>query len=103
MQAMAEGFDILRNKSSEKLPEDHRFDLNMGDIAEVWRRGSVVSSWLLDLTADAMAHQRDHYRALGMDGFVAKPLSVALLMQAVAMAVGEAPAPGVFDKALSGR
>jgi 6-phosphogluconate dehydrogenase len=55
MQAFAEGFDILRNKSSTQLPEDHRFDLNMGDIAEVWRRGSVVSSWLLDLTADALA------------------------------------------------
>src|ERR1700733_6352045 len=55
MQAMAEGFDILRNKVSTELPEDQRFDLNMGDIAEVWRRGSVVSSWLLDLTADAMA------------------------------------------------
>jgi 6-phosphogluconate dehydrogenase len=55
MQAFAEGFDILRNKSSTQLPEDHRFDLNMGDIAEVWRRGSVISSWLLDLTADALA------------------------------------------------
>jgi 6-phosphogluconate dehydrogenase len=55
MQAMAEGFDILRNKGSKSLPEDERFDLNMGDIAEVWRRGSVVSSWLLDLTADALA------------------------------------------------
>ena len=55
MQAMAEGFDIMRNKSSAKLPEDERFDLNMGDIAEVWRRGSVVTSWLLDLTADALA------------------------------------------------
>jgi 6-phosphogluconate dehydrogenase len=55
MQAMAEGFDILRNKSSQALPEDERFDLNMGDIAEVWRRGSVVTSWLLDLTADALA------------------------------------------------
>jgi 6-phosphogluconate dehydrogenase len=37
------------------LPADERYDLNMGDIAEVWRRGSVVSSWLLDLTADALA------------------------------------------------
>jgi 6-phosphogluconate dehydrogenase len=55
MQAMAEGFDILRNKGSAKLPADERYDLNMGDIAEVWRRGSVVSSWLLDLTADALA------------------------------------------------
>ena len=55
MQAMAEGFDILRNKESNQLPEDERFDLNMGDIAEVWRRGSVVTSWLLDLTASALA------------------------------------------------
>ena len=55
MQAMAEGFDILRNKASKKLPEGERFDLNVGDIAEVWRRGSVVTSWLLDLTADALA------------------------------------------------
>jgi 6-phosphogluconate dehydrogenase len=55
MQAMAEGFDILRNKASTALPADERYDLNMGDIAEVWRRGSVVSSWLLDLTADALA------------------------------------------------
>jgi 6-phosphogluconate dehydrogenase len=55
MQAFAEGFDILRNKGSSSLPPDERFDLNMGDIAEVWRRGSVVSSWLLDLAADALA------------------------------------------------
>ncbi len=55
MQAYAEGFDILRNKSSGDLPEDQRFDLNLMDIAEVWRRGSVISSWLLDLTASALA------------------------------------------------
>jgi 6-phosphogluconate dehydrogenase len=55
MQAYAEGFDILRNKSSEKLPADERYDLNVADIAEVWRRGSVVSSWLLDLTATTLA------------------------------------------------
>ncbi len=55
MQAMAEGFDILRNRNSPTLPEGERFDLNMGDIAESWRRGSVVTSWLLDLTADALA------------------------------------------------
>ena len=51
MQAYAEGFDILQNKSSDVLPEDERFTLNMPEIAEVWRRGSVVSSWLLDLGA----------------------------------------------------
>jgi 6-phosphogluconate dehydrogenase len=55
MQAYAEGFDILRNKDSEDLPEDERFVLNMPDIAEVWRRGSVISSWLLDLGAAALA------------------------------------------------
>ncbi|HSV03253.1 MAG TPA: decarboxylating 6-phosphogluconate dehydrogenase [Phenylobacterium sp.] len=55
MQAYAEGFDILKNKASEALAEDERFDLNLPDIAEVWRRGSVISSWLLDLTAQALA------------------------------------------------
>jgi len=55
MQAYAEGFDILRNKDSKDLPEDERFTLNMPDIAEVWRRGSVISSWLLDLSAAALA------------------------------------------------
>ncbi len=54
MQAFAEGFDILKNASSDALPEDHRFDLDLTDIAEVWRRGSVISSWLLDLTASAL-------------------------------------------------
>jgi 6-phosphogluconate dehydrogenase len=55
MQAYAEGFDILRNKASTDLPEAQRFDLNLADISEVWRRGSVISSWLLDLTASALA------------------------------------------------
>ncbi len=55
MQAYAEGFDILKSKSTDKLPEEERFDLNLTDIAEVWRRGSVISSWLLDLTAIALA------------------------------------------------
>jgi len=57
MQAYAEGFDILHHKNSDQLPEDERYDLNLPDIAEVWRRGSVVSSWLLDLTAIALAKQ----------------------------------------------
>ena len=55
MQAFAEGFDILKGRAADSLPEDERFPLNLGDIAEVWRRGSVVSSWLLDLTAEALA------------------------------------------------
>ncbi|MGH6873112.1 MAG: phosphogluconate dehydrogenase (NAD(+)-dependent, decarboxylating) [Rhizomicrobium sp.] len=53
MQAYAEGFDILRGKNHEKL--DERYDLVLPDIAEVWRRGSVISSWLLDLSAIALA------------------------------------------------
>jgi 6-phosphogluconate dehydrogenase len=55
MQAYAEGFDILKNANSEALPEDIRYTLKLEDVAEVWRRGSVVSSWLLDLTAMALA------------------------------------------------
>jgi len=55
MQAYAEGFDILKNAASEKLPAEHRFDFDLADIAEVWRRGSVIPSWLLDLTASALA------------------------------------------------
>ena len=58
MQAYAEGFDILKNKSAEVLPPGERFALNLTDIAEVWRRGSVVSSWLLDLIAQALAAMR---------------------------------------------
>ncbi|MBV8912848.1 MAG: NADP-dependent phosphogluconate dehydrogenase, partial [Acetobacteraceae bacterium] len=55
MQAYAEGFDILHNKSSDELSADERYTLNLTDVAEVWRRGSVISSWLLDLTAMALA------------------------------------------------
>ncbi|HWP93297.1 MAG TPA: decarboxylating 6-phosphogluconate dehydrogenase [Thermodesulfobacteriota bacterium] len=54
MQAYAEGFDIFKNANSKDLPDDHRYDLNLADIAEVWRRGSVISSWLLDLSAMAL-------------------------------------------------
>lgn len=55
MQAYAEGFEILRKVSSEAIPAERRYDLDLADIAEVWRRGSVVSSWLLDLTSSALA------------------------------------------------
>ena len=59
MQAYAEGFDIFRNAASENLPEEHRYNLDLADIAELWRRGSVVTSWLLDLTASALAESPD--------------------------------------------
>jgi 6-phosphogluconate dehydrogenase len=55
MQAYAEGFDIMRGAAAKEVNEDYRYQLNLADIAEVWRRGSVVSSWLLDLTAMALA------------------------------------------------
>jgi 6-phosphogluconate dehydrogenase len=45
----------MRGRNSDTLPQDERFDINLGDVAEVWRRGSVVASWLLDLTAIALA------------------------------------------------
>jgi len=54
MQAYAEGFDIMRGARSETLPEEIRYDLPVRDVAELWRRGSVVGSWLLDLTAMAL-------------------------------------------------
>jgi 6-phosphogluconate dehydrogenase len=67
MQAYAEGFDILRGANSDNLPAGLSYDLNLPDIAELWRRGSVVSSWLLDLTADALASDR---QLDGYSGFV---------------------------------
>ena len=68
MQAIAEGFDIFKNADKDTLPEERRYDLNLADIAELWRRGSVVSSWLLDLTALALAENHD---LSGYSGFVA--------------------------------
>ena len=55
MQAYGEGFNILQGKNTDLLPPGERFDLKLADIAEVWRRGSVISSWLLDLGAEALA------------------------------------------------
>ncbi len=65
MQAYAEGFNILKNAASEMLPPDERLDLELADIAEVWRRGSVVSSWLLDLIAAALAEDEQLARYSG--------------------------------------
>jgi 6-phosphogluconate dehydrogenase len=59
MQALAEGFDILKNANSQRLPEHERLTLDTADIAEVWRRGSVITSWLLDLTSSALAEDRE--------------------------------------------
>jgi 6-phosphogluconate dehydrogenase len=54
MQAYAEGFDLLEQADRDEVPAAERFDLDTAAIAEVWRRGSVVGSWLLDLTAAAL-------------------------------------------------
>jgi 6-phosphogluconate dehydrogenase len=72
MAAYAEGFNILKHANAAKTgrsvdaetsplrnPEHYQYDFNLPDIAEVWRRGSVVASWLLDLTAAALAQQAD--------------------------------------------
>ncbi len=69
MQAYAEGFDLFKNATSKELPEEHRFQLNLPDIAEVWRRGSVIGSWLLDLTAMALVEDPnlEHYEGFVQD------------------------------------
>ncbi len=54
MQAYGEGFDLMRGAAKTELPAELRMNLDLADIAEVWRRGSVVSSWLLDLVAQAL-------------------------------------------------
>lgn len=59
MQAFAEGFELMQQGSAANVPEELRYDINVGDVAELWRRGSVVSSWLLDLTAIALAEEPD--------------------------------------------
>ena len=69
MQAYAEGFDIMRNAGSSNRPAEMRYALDLADVAEVWRRGSVVSSWLLDLTATALAEDSslDRYEGVVQD------------------------------------
>ncbi|AVV33850.1 MAG: 6-phosphogluconate dehydrogenase (decarboxylating) [Cobetia sp.] len=89
MQAYAEGFELMQSKGSDALPEDQRFDLNLADIAEVWRRGSVVSSWLLDLTAQALAgdERLDHYSGAVSDSGEGRWTVDAAVEQGVAVPV----------------
>jgi 6-phosphogluconate dehydrogenase len=65
MQAYGEGFDVMKHANSPDLPEEHRFNLDLTEIAEVWRRGSVVGSWLLDLTAMALVEDPELRRFTG--------------------------------------
>jgi 6-phosphogluconate dehydrogenase len=55
MQAIAEGIDIIKNAGNAQVAEEHKLNIPVAEVAEVWRRGSVLSSWLVDLTAKAMA------------------------------------------------
>ena len=66
MQAYAEGFDVLRHAGSEALPEEERLDLALAPIAEAWRHGSVIRSWLLDLAAEALGKDEDLARYTGV-------------------------------------
>jgi 6-phosphogluconate dehydrogenase len=97
MQAYAEGFDIFKNATSKELPEEHRFQLNVRDIAEVWRRGSVISSWLLDLTAMALVEDPE---LSGYSGFVQDSGEGRWTVQA---AVEEAVSAEVLTAALYAR
>jgi 6-phosphogluconate dehydrogenase len=97
MQAYAEGFDILRNAGSEALPHEHRYDFNLADIAEVWRRGSVVSSWLLDLAAIALAADPR------LDRFVGKVADSGEGRWTVAAAIEEAVSADVITASLYAR
>jgi len=97
MQAYAEGFDIMRGRNSEKLPEDERFDINVSDVAEVWRRGSVVASWLLDLTAIALSKSEK------LDEFTGKVEDSGEGRWTVQAAVDEAVAAPVITAALFSR
>jgi len=65
MQAYAEGFDIMKHANSAEVAPENRFDLDLTEIAEVWRRGSVVGSWLLDLTAMALVEDSELKRFTG--------------------------------------
>lgn len=68
MQALAEGLDLLRHADSPELPVEHRLTVDIADVAEVWRRGSVITSWLLDLTAAALAEDPELQKYSGRVG-----------------------------------
>ena len=79
MAAIAEGLSIIKHANAGKAsqtadaettplrdPEAYQYDIDVAEVAELWRRGSVVSSWLIDLTADAFA------RSPGLDDFAGR-------------------------------
>ena len=97
MQAYAEGFDIFRNAASEALPEELRYELDLPEIAELWRRGSVVSSWLLDLTAIALLEDPE------LAGFTGKVADSGEGRWTVQAAIDEAVPAHVLTAALFAR
>lgn len=116
MQAYAEGFAILQQAGSDKLPPAQRFDFDLADIAELWRRGSVVSSWLLDLSATALAadarldgysgHVEDSGEGrwtvqTAVEEAVAAPVLSAALYARFRSRVGEGAGENIADKLLS--
>ncbi len=97
MQAYAEGFDILKGRASESLPDDQRFEINLPEVAEVWRRGSVISSWLLDLCALELAE--DH----GLEKFSGRVADSGEGQWTVDAAMEEAVPASVLTAALFAR
>jgi 6-phosphogluconate dehydrogenase len=97
MQAYAEGFAILKGATSDQRPPDERWDLDVADIAEVWRRGSVISSWLLDLTAIALASDPK------LDGFTGVVADSGEGRWTVMAAIEEAVPANVISAALYAR
>ena len=94
MQSYAEGFDILRNANSPSLPADHQYTFDLAAIAEVWRHGSVVSSWLLDLAAIALREDPE------LDEFTGKVADSGEGRWTVAAAIDEEVPADVLTTAL---
>jgi 6-phosphogluconate dehydrogenase len=89
MQAYAEGFDLLRGARTDDRPEGERYALDLADVAEVWRRGSVVGSWLLDLTAAALTEspELEEFRGFVQDSGEGRWTIEAALEEAVPVTV----------------
>jgi 6-phosphogluconate dehydrogenase len=103
MQAYAEGFAILKGATSDARPPDERYDLDVADIAEVWRRGSVISSWLLDLTAIALAGdpKLEQYTGVVADSGEGRWTVMAAIEEAVPANVRSRDDHGFADRLLS--
>ncbi len=107
MAAYAEGFNVLRNAdvgrrpreaSAEttplRHPEWYQYELNLADVAEVWRRGSVIASWLLDLSADALLESPE------LEGYLGRVADLGEGRWTVAAALDEAVPVPVLSTAL---